>query len=384
MDRRTLLRWAASAPLAFSPLAAWAAATPGQSQTPRRLLLIELNGGNDSLAMVTPYADPQLQQLRGRLVAPVDQLVRLDERIALNPGLEPLKAAFDDRELAVVMGLGYADSSRSHFKSIAIWDAARETPGPEGWLAPAAPKDDQAAGYAAEAVVIGRNPAPVSGRKADPIVMSTAQNFVRSARDVAAIEAQSDNRALQRLLQLQDDIETAAHTLTSKLPPAPGEFPKNPLGRDIAQAAQLLAQPTPVAPVVKIAQTGYDTHVNQLPRHNQLMTQLGESLAALRTSLTQAGVWDHTLVMTYSEFGRRAKVNGNGGTDHGTSASHFVMGGAIKGGLIGEVPSLTGLEGDDLRVTTDFRCLYNAVLADWLGRPELQIEPDRHRKLALI
>ena len=105
-----------------------------------------------------------------------------------------------------------------------------------------------------------------------------------------------------------------------------------------------------------------DTHQNQLGTHAALMKQLGEGLVALQSSLAELGAWDRTLVMTFNEFGRRARHNNSNGTDHGTTAPHFVVGGTVRGGLYGQAPDLTRLDAaQNALYTTDFRQLYSTV-----------------------
>ena len=113
---------------------------------------------------------------------------------------------------------------------------------------------------------------------------------------------------------------------------------------------------------IKVALGGFDTHANQAPTHERLLAFLATNLATLRQNLIGAGLWNDVVVMTYSEFGRRARQNASAGTDHGTSAPHFVMGGGVKGGLHGVYPSLSDLQAGDLRHTVDFRNVF-ATLA---------------------
>ena len=121
-------------------------------------------------------------------------------------------------------------------------------------------------------------------------------------------------------------------------------------------------------PVITLSLGSFDTHQNQLGTHAALMKQLAEGLVALQSSLTKLGAWDRTLVMTFSEFGRRARQNNSNGTDHGTAAPHFVMGGAVRGGLYGQPPDLTRLDAaQNTLYTTDFRQLYSTVAKDWWG-----------------
>jgi uncharacterized protein (DUF1501 family) len=120
--------------------------------------------------------------------------------------------------------------------------------------------------------------------------------------------------------------------------------------------------------VIRLTLNGFDTHQNQPGQHAALLGQLAEGLAAMRAALTELGRWDSTLVMTYAEFGRRARENESNGTDHGTSAPHFVMGGRVRGGRYGAPPELTRLDGNgNLPVGVDFRRLYATVLGPWWG-----------------
>ena len=118
-------------------------------------------------------------------------------------------------------------------------------------------------------------------------------------------------------------------------------------------------------PVIKVSQSGHDTHSRQRMRHDPLLGQLAQ--AAFREALTEAGYWDRVLVMTYSEFGRRPRENGSRGTDHGTVAPHLLLGGRVKGGLYGRQPSLKDLDNADFRFTVDYRSLYTTIVRRWWG-----------------
>ena len=118
---------------------------------------------------------------------------------------------------------------------------------------------------------------------------------------------------------------------------------------------------------MKLQQSGYDTHAGQAGRLSRLLHDLAAGLDAFRRTLKAAGAWDRTLVMTYGEFGRRAGENASGGTDHGTAAPHFLLGGKVKGGLFGAQPPLHDLENDDLRPGMDFRRLYATAAQAWWG-----------------
>ncbi len=135
---------------------------------------------------------------------------------------------------------------------------------------------------------------------------------------------------------------------------------------------------------LRLTLNGFDTHQSQPGRHAGLLRQLAESLAALKAALVELGRWDSTLILTYSEFGRRARENASNGTDHGTASAHFAVGGRVAGGLHGEAPRLDRLEGGNLVHTVDFRSLYATVLERWWGMPATPVLGGRFAPLALI
>jgi len=159
------------------------------------------------------------------------------------------------------------------------------------------------------------------------------------------------------------------HTLGSlsiKLRKAPAvkELPGGTLGNQLAQVLQLI-QAGVDTPVYRVQLGGFDTHDYQLGRHTRLLKQLSGAINGFTRALQSDGEWDNTLVMTYSEFGRRAAENFSGGTDHGTAAPHLLTGGRIRGGLYGTAPDLSVLIDGDPDFTLDYRCLYERVLRDW-------------------
>ena len=134
-------------------------------------------------------------------------------------------------------------------------------------------------------------------------------------------------------------------------------------------------------PVYRLRLDGFDTHENQLGRHRVLLQDLALGVADLRRRLIGMGEWERTAILTYSEFGRRASENDSGGTDHGTAAPHFLIGGSVAGGLYGRAPDLGSRVDDDPRYTMDYRAVYDAVLARWFGVADSGVAAYRERQL---
>lgn len=335
----------------------------------RVLLLIELKGGNDGLNTLVPYADPKYRELRPGIGVPRERVVQLDERVGLHEKLSPLMESWKAGDLAILQGVGYPYPNRSHFRSIEIWDTASASSQTlsEGWVAQAFNGTPVAKGIGVDCVVADTNALPSTGPSLRTIVMQDAENFLRQADAIGAASGAGDggNPALRHLLAVRHEINAAAAGLRDRLRAAPApveaygqEFL---LGRQLDLATRLLTAKVPVL-AIKVAFGGFDTHANQAPVHERLLSFLATNLATLRKNLIGAGLWKDVVVVTYSEFGRRAKQNASAGTDHGTSAPHFVMGGGVKGGLHGAYPSLADLQDGDLKHTIDFRNVF-ATLA---------------------
>lgn len=367
--RRTFLKLAAAGLALGAPRLALAA--PAWD---RRLVLIELQGGNDGLNTVVPFADPEYRRLRPALGLPEPDVVKLDSRLGLHPALAPLLPAWSAEEMAIVLGAGYDKPNRSHFRSIEIWDAASSADEviAEGWIARlferARPPDD----FAAHAVVFGRpHLGPVGGARARVVLMDDALNFARRGVALAALAERKDNPALAHLARVQSTARVAAERVLADLDRAgkpASTFPRTPIGRQLGQVAQLVAAGSKVA-AFKVAHEGYDTHGGQLATHQRLLGELADALIAFRAAMIASGDWRKVLVLTYSEFGRRPKENASAGTDHGTAAPHFALGGAVKGGIVGAQPALDRLVEQDMVHTLDYRRLFATVAKGWWGIP---------------
>jgi len=384
LSRRSLLTAAAASPLAglWVPFA-------GAAEPPRVLVLVELNGGNDGLNTVIPYADPAYARARPRLAVPRDQVLQLDERLGLHPALAPLLPAWQAGELAIALGVGYPRPNRSHFRSIEIWNSASEAEESlqHGWLhrviteAGAMP-----AGFAPQGIVLGGPEGPLTGSALSPVVLRDSRQLHEAAELPGASAAGAANPALAHILATRARMQGAAREIERRLRAGPAlttAFPKGELGRQLRQAALLIAAGVETS-VFKLQHSGYDTHAQQAGRHAALLGELAEGLAAFRLALLEAGAWRRTLVATYAEFGRRVAENASGGSDHGSAAPHFLLGGRLRGGLLGEQPPLGDLEAGDLRHRLDFRRLYASLAGDWLRLPPAPASLGRHKPLALL
>jgi uncharacterized protein (DUF1501 family) len=362
--------------LAASSLAWLGRAAPARAQgvADRILILIELKGGNDGLNTVVPYADSTYYQLRNSVAIRADEVIRLDARTGLHPELKGLMPLWEKNELAIVQGVGYPEPNLSHFRSIEIWDTASKSQEylPSGWVTRAMQAGlASRARFTAEGVFIGGNTlGPLAQSRA--VALNNPVAFVSQMRAVSpATAAARANPALQHLLKVEADMQTAALGLRAEPFNFATVFPQGGFGNAVRACAQVVASQQSGrggVPVIVLTMGSFDTHQNQLPQHANLLRQLAEGLAALKSALTELNAWDRSLVMTFSEFGRRARQNQSGGTDHGTAAPHFMAGGAVRGGLFGQAPDLQRLDAEqNLLHAVDFRQLYATVARRWWG-----------------
>ncbi|NQZ33554.1 MAG: DUF1501 domain-containing protein [Oceanospirillaceae bacterium] len=339
------------------------------------LILIELNGGNDSHNTVLDLNQLSVyKQLRPQLGLAQDERVNLDKNFALHRSLAGFKDPWKSGELALVHGLGYPQANKSHFRSIEIWDmaSAHDEYLTAGWLANVLPKISKSE---IDALIFGRNGSAFAGGATSHIQLDNLQSYFKKVKGVKGQQQRAANSALQHLLGLNQTIVDSKALLMrglAKEVKLKTEFPKNPFGRQMADIAKVICMDLQI-PAFKIALGSFDTHKSQKGKHQQLLKQLADGMLALRAELIASGHWNDVLMMTYSEFGRRAAQNGSGGSDHGTAASHFLLGGRVRGGHFGAYPSLSELVDRDVMYSTDFRAVYQSVVRQWWGQPQFSL-----------
>jgi uncharacterized protein (DUF1501 family) len=261
-----------------------------------------------------------------------------------------------------------------------------------GWLTRAFAQTSSSTGFAVDGVVVG-------SAEMGPLASGASSvGSTHSARLIQASESASPS-LLHELTRLHDPgtvavktggpLRSASGTVQLKTP-----FPESAFGNAIKTAMHMLATGHLLSGqlpnrrgigVVRLTLNGFDTHQNQPRRHAALLDQLAQGFASMKSALVELGRWNDTLVMTYAEFGRRPRENGDNGTDHGSVAPHFVMGGRVRGGLYGTPPLLARLDGNgNLPVGVDFRRLYATVLGPWWGLDAKAVLQQRFDPLPLL
>jgi uncharacterized protein (DUF1501 family) len=339
----------------------------------RILVVVQLDGGNDALNTVVPFADPTYEKLRPTLKQPKKNLLRVSDTLGLHPSLRPLDKLLRAGRLAVVPGVGYPNPNRSHFQSMAIWHTARL--GPEerkgyGWLGRALdPRGGTA--YAVGPTV----PPALRGRRSAAVALGRVEDVLLADPAAAkqALGPETPNDLLAFVRRQAVDAHAAADKLARLAGGADGGlYPGTGLGERLKLVARMLKSDVG-ARVFYTVQGGYDTHAAQAFAHANLLSELAGAVAAFFEDLKAAKLDERVTLLTFSEFGRTIKENGSAGTDHGTAGAVFVAGPAVRGEAAGTLPSLTDLDRGEPKMTTDFRGVYAAVLEDWLGLPAAEV-----------
>ena len=365
-SRRRFLQSLAAAPLALS---APALARPG-GEPQRLLVMVFLYGGNDAFNTWVPYTDELYYRVRPTIAVPRDAVLKITDRHGFHPSLAPLLPAWQARELALVQGIGYPQATQQHFRDIesAFTGADGQDFSDQGWLTralAASPRRANLDGVAFDVLDI---------RAADPM-----GPFRGGQLGVVQVYYAADLLAKRRLAECA--FEKSASRIPASLETMDSvalktAFPTDPFGQAMRAAVELASLDREL-PVIHVALNGLDgdkhhsvdTHWDQLKWHGDALRRLAEGLAALRSGLTEIGRWDETLVATYDEFGRSPMENGDRGTHHGLASTHFVMGGRVKGGLLGEAPRIVRMHpigGPDPVIDT--RQLWTTVVDKWWGR----------------
>ena len=338
------------------------------------LVVIQLDGGNDGINTVVPFGDDGYGRNRTTLRLATDKLLKLNEHVALHPAMRPAMNLINDGRLTIVQGVGYPNPSRSHFKSMRIWQSARieEDPVHLGWVGRAFdrlpwPRPGP------DAIYVGDDDLPQAlvGRRSSAAAITSMDDL--ALRSPPAPEARGpaegeDVASFVRrsVLEAYGTANEFAGATTAAL--ASVAYPDCKLAAQLQLIARLIAAGA-AARVYYASHGSFDTHAAQLEIHALLLGQFSASLKAFLDDLRQAKLSDRVIVLAFSEFGRRVAENGSEGTDHGTAAPLFVAGDAVRAGVIGKTPSLCDLDHGDLKALLDFRQVYATILEDWFGLP---------------
>ena len=349
------------------------------------LVVLQLSGGNDYMNTVIPYTDPRYRDNRPAVGIPDEQIIRLDGEIGLHPSMGIIKDMYDQGKVAIIHGVGYPNSIRSHFRSMDIWHTCEpDKMGTEGWLGLATRDIDPNKENVVTTVSMG--PSLFRAVSVAGVPVAAVDDLESYGLLTGISNQQRRDKILDRFTQMYSPAigtdlvmdylgETGLEAMKGAdiLKAAPQAYSSS-----IEYADTLVARRLKGIAQIHLANLGtrifycdygsFDSHANQLGMHANLWTDVSQAVGDFFADLQEHDAADNVIMLMFSEFGRRAHDNGSG-TDHGSAGAAFVIGDAVKGGMHGEYPSQKAgdLQQGDMVPNLDFRGLYSTVLEDWLG-----------------
>ena len=349
------------------------------------LVVLQLTGGNDYFNTVIPYTDGNYYDSRPRLQIPEERVIKIDDELGMHPAMGPMKDIYESGDMAVIHGVGYENSPRSHFRSMDIWHTCEpDKVGTEGWLGRALREIDPE----------GENPVTgVNIGQALPRALVAPGVSVASVADVSTYGLLTGVQEKQQRAKM---LEAFANMYGPAVGTGPVMEYLGQTGIDAMKGADMLKvaprqyestveyASTPVAQklrdiaMIHTADLGtrvfytdhgsFDTHAAQATEHSRLWTEVSSAIADFWDDLREHDAADNVIMFLFSEFGRRVRDNGSG-TDHGAAGVAFAIGPGVRGGMYSTYPETRAeaLQQGDLVPNMDFRGVYSTVLERWLG-----------------
>jgi uncharacterized protein (DUF1501 family) len=349
------------------------------------LVVVQLTGGNDFMNTIIPYTNGIYYDSRKTVGISKDEVLPFTDTLAFHPRTAPLKELYDMGKVAIVQGIGYPNSNRSHFRGMDIWHTCEpDRISTEGWLGKTLQEIDPQHENVLMGVSIGRG-LPRAMAKAGVPVTSVGEldnygmmtGIEQEQERLETLDIFKDMYApavgsglvmdyLSQtgldVLKGADIIKKAPETYHSAV-----AYPANPIAKSLRDVARVHFAGLGTR-IFYTQHGGYDTHANEVPTHPRLVDELSGALRAFMQDLWEHDAAEEVAILVFTEFGRRVRDNGSG-TDHGSGGGAFLIGERIKGGLYAEYPSLDPsqqLYGEDLRHTFDYRGVYATLLEQWL------------------
>lgn len=372
-----------------------AASTFGRTSAEKILVIVQLSGGNDGLNTIIPVQDPEYKRLRPKLAIAEDKSIGIGKNLSLHPSLKSVAGLLDRNQFAIVQGVGYPSPNRSHFESMDIWHSCetKNKRGKTGWLgrwldhsttlnSKNPPSNERSSNNDSIALHLGSEVQPfalTSLQVSVPSLSSIEQFRFQATSDSKTIDsleaakmkaekvASGDSDLLDFVAGSTQSAIAASKRLEEALKQSTNveSFPSTQLGQKLQVIARLIRSGLQTN-VYYVTLDGFDTHAQQPAAHASLLSQWSDALGAFVNYLSESGDMDRTLVMTFSEFGRRVAENASEGTDHGAAAPLFLAGTKLQKSIIGAHPKLTDLDDGDLKHQIDFRSVYATILQQWL------------------
>ena len=374
-----------------------------ESMENRTLVVVQLSGGNDGLNTLVPYTQQAYYNARPNLALDKSDVLQLNSDVALHPSMAALQSLYNDNHVAIVQGAGYPNPNLSHYESMTIWQTASPDETLQtGWLGRYL-DTARSVDSSINAVELDTLLSPtVVGEKERATAIDSLRSFkiapltrqtqssdeetIKALDSIQCSSCQEYNDLVNAMMEAGLDAMTASDVVRQAASnyETSVTYPTNDFANRLKLAAQVVSsslKPT----IIYLQIGGFDTHANQKTTQANLLKTVSDGISAFYRDMESKDKADDTLIMTFSEFGRRVHENGSQGTDHGTAEPMFLIGGRVSGGLYADYPNLSNLDSNgDLIHTVDFRQVYASVLQDWLGVDSTPVLSSQFQKLNLF
>lgn len=359
----------------------------------KRLVIIQLAGGNDGLNTIIPHNNDLYYNARPKLAITQD-IIKLTDDLGLHPSLSPLRSLFDNGELSIINNVGYPNPVRSHFRSMDIWQTASGSDEylQSGWLGRYLDKHGNKPYNAIE--IDEQLSLAMKGEHFNGIATNDYRVLYNTSKDPYfknVLNHYNDTHLSEHnlgyLYQTMIEAKSSANYIfeNTQVKLSQEAYPQNSFGKQLRNVAQFINSGLDTK-VFYTSLGGFDTHANQQNKQKRLLSQYAESVSAFVKDLKRSETFEDTLILTFSEFGRRVKQNAANGTDHGAANNVFVIGKSLKkAGFYNNLSSLADLDDNgDIKYTVDFRWVYATILSKWMNVSSEGIIPSEQKLLDFI
>ena len=360
----------------------------------KKLVIIQLSGGNDGLNTIVPYTNDVYFRSRPKIAIPKNKIIKATNELAFHHSLAPLKNLYDQGYLSIINDVGYPNPNRSHFRSTDIWQTASSSNEylNSGWLGRFIDKYGNNPHSAIELddslslIMKGENINGIATKNPNVLYGNTQTPFFSKILKQQT-ETHLSEHNLGYLYKTMIEAKSSAKYIyeTSKTYKSNFEYPNNPFGKQLKTTAEFINSDLE-SKVYYVSMGGFDTHANQINKQSKLLETYSEAIAVFVDDLKKNDNFKDTLILTFSEFGRRVKQNAAEGTDHGAANNIFIIGENLKKkGFYNDAPNLLKLDDNgDLIHSVDFRSVYATILDKWLQVDDASILNKSFSKLNFI
>jgi uncharacterized protein (DUF1501 family) len=360
----------------------------------KKLVIVQLSGGNDGLNTIIPYNNDIYYRERPRLAIPKKDIIKATDYLGFHKNLGPLKNLYDQGYLSIINNVGYPNPNRSHFRSTDIWHSASDSNEfiQTGWLGRyidaygKMPYSGIEVDDSLSLIMKGERINGIATKNPRILFSNTQTPFFKKVLENKE-KTHLDEHNLGYLYKTMIEAKSSAKHIyqKSKVFETKLKYPKNPFALQLKTTADFINSNVN-SKVYYVSMGGFDTHSAQENRQNRLLDVYSKSMEVFVKDLEQNDTFKDTLIITFSEFGRRVEQNGSEGTDHGAANNVFIIGKNLKKqGFYNEMPDLSNLDKNgDLKYTVDFREIYATVLDKWLEVDDQTILNKSFSKLEFI